>query len=287
MSYYRKTILYLSPLLSACLLLLAWHLARRDEGGKHTAQPLPSQLQVACEPQLLEPVTAIVEAFQRRELIRVEIVSSAAIEKSYPSFGSPDLVLTLELSEGEECCSSGGLGAFLNLAAVRPVVLACPAAAPKLNNWSDLRADDLRLALPRRRKSALARSLERIMIGQNLPWPDLLKCASLIDDEEIALARAVITGSADAAVIWEPQALLFTNLLEMLVWPVKPDHLGIVRLQKNERMEAQAEIDRLAEFFAASLAKSLWQEYGYLEYNCNPGQEPASAKKAAANCDTP
>lgn len=268
-------------------MLLAWHLTRRDEGGQGAIRPLPTQLQVACKPQLLEPVTAIVEAFQRRELIRVEIVSSAAIEKSYPSFGSPDLVLTLESPEEEECCSSNGTGVFSNLAAVRPVVLASPAAVPKLINWSDLRADDLRLALPRRRKSTLARSLEGVMTEQNLPWTDLLNRASLLDDDEIALARAVITGSADAAVVWEPQALLFTNLLEMLVWPVKPDHLGIVRLQKNERMEAQAEIDRLAEFFAASLAKSLWREYGYLEYNCNPGQEPASAKKAAASCRIP
>ena len=266
MFFMRKILVYLSPLLCLLLLVLALVISRREAVMRQTASPSPGRLRLICDAQLQDPVQAMLDAFQRRHYVQVEMVVATPGQLLSEGRGrlDGDILLTLErVPEVGLGVDAGSHGSPVELATLRPVVLASSVSAGQFREWSDLTRLGLRLALPGRRDSALARHTAVLLAVGGLGWEAAVGQAVFQSDDGAMLARAVALGKADAAVLWEPNARLYSQLAAVVLLPVDDNDLAVVCMAALASGVERPEQLLLKRFLRGALAAEIFLEYSY------------------------
>lgn len=263
MPFLRKLAVYFSPVVCVLLLLLAFQISRQKEFPPAANLRRPKALQLACDRQLSEPLSAILEAWQRRNLASVEItILEPDSSLKQPPFPDAGLLLTVEnVLPGKVLDTDGHRPLFL---AWLRLTAAVRADSPvPVEHWQDLIRPGLRLAIAQNRSQALSNCLKSILAEKKISWETVTRNIVLSSDDGDILIRAVLTGQADVAILWKPQFRDFGGLAAELPFSiVERRHAGVV-LYKLHADYDHPETDRLLEFLQGSLARDIWCEFDY------------------------
>lgn len=264
MQFFRRWLLYLSPLLCVALLILALWLSRQAEPTPlQTAMPVEQQLHLLCDELLLDPLHALLEAFQRRRAVQVEITAKPATQEFTSLLAShpkADLLLTIE-NLSSLPAADFNLPAAVIIAQVQPVILATGGTAAKLNSWGDLRKP--RLALPENQLSALGLRASSLLSAHHFPWSEARAQAVFRSDDGETLARAVALGRAEAAILWLPNAMQFATVATIVKLPIADQHWAKVAMVTLNAPAEKPELTELSKFLQGAWAKETFMLYGY------------------------
>ncbi len=260
----KKILCLFSPLLCLLLLALALIISRREDILQNAEPQEPERVRLICDVQLQDPVTAILEAFQRRCFVQVDMIVATPAQLQVAGQGrlDGDILLTLEL-RSDFCVGAACYESRIDLATARPVILAASSSAGLIREWSDLLRLRLRLALPGSSDSTLGRHAAAILASHSLSWEKALEQAVFQSDDGLALAQAVALGKADAAILWESNARLYTQLASLVLLPVDDDDIASVSLLVLLPEDGKSLQPRLEQFLRGVLAAEIFQEYGY------------------------
>ncbi len=263
MFFLRKLLVYSSPLICVLLLLLAFHISRQQDLAPAESVRRPKALRLVCDRQLREPLAAILEAYQRRNLASVEIIildpDSFTVQTAFPDAG---LLLTVEKELPEKVSAADDCRPVF-LARLR-LTAAVRADSPNaVDDWQDLARSGLRLAIARNRSQALPNSLKSILAERNIPWEEVARNIVFSSDDGDALIRSVLTGQADIAILWEPQFRDFGGLAAVLPFSIDEQQHAFVALYILPADIDRPETERLREFFQGNLVRQIWLEFGY------------------------
>lgn len=264
MLYVKKLLYLFSPLLCVVLLFLALLISRREPAMQRAQLQEPERVRLLCDAQLQDPVMAILEAFQRRHFVQVDLIVATPKQLQFAGQSCPagNILLTLkQMSDFYDCANTHV--SSIDLATARLVVLVRSDFAGKIRNWSDLIHLRLRLALARNRDSTLGRHTSALLDSHSLSWEKALEQAVFRSDDGLALARTVALGKADAAILWEPNAQMYTQLASLVLLPVDDDAIATVSMLVLAPGTEKSGQLRLEQFLRGILAAEIFQQYNY------------------------
>jgi len=265
MFFLKKIFFYLSPLLCLLLLLAAGVIKHRSERLPPSAQAVPKELRIRCDKQLEAPVTAIMEAFQRRHLVTTTLVIASPDQNQVMNSNdiTADIVISL-VYDDDDAGSTPDTRQATRIAALRPVILATAAVAQHIHDWPDLPRAAPRLALSRRHDTALGRCSAEVMMAHGIAWQEIHRNAVFQSDGSFVLAQAVAMGKADGAILWESDATYFSQVATVLRPPMATIQLAAVTLAVDSQKMMIPGVADLRRFFQNALAAEIFHAHGYL-----------------------
>lgn len=265
MRFFRRWLFYLSPLLCIALLAVALWFSRQSEPTSWRSEPPAApQLHLMCDDLLQDPVYALLEAFQRRCAVQIEVTALSPdkvlldLLEDHPDV---DLLLTIE-NLAPLANTFTNPPSSSTIAQVQPVVLASSKVAEKIKDWGDLRG--LRLALPDNQLHALGARASNLLTAHQFPWADANAAAVFHSADGDSLARAVALGRADAAILWMPNALQFATVATPIKLPVTEQHWAKVALVTLGDPKTQPELTELIQFLQGAWAREVFEMHGYI-----------------------
>ncbi len=263
----NRWMLYGVPLV--CLLLLAgvWMLGHN---GRPAETASPPRLLLLSGAGLRPPVEEIVEAFQRRYGVRVEV-----------QYGPSNILLgQLELTEKGDVFLPGDAYYIAEAArrgfvtSARPVAWFVPAIQvaggnPKgIETLADLAAPGIRLALADERAAAIGRITPSLFRDHRVPLEAIERNTVFTAVAAPELAQAIAFGHADAAVIWRPVALQYP-LTEVVEIPAEQNRISPIEAAVLTTA-AQPDLARdFVDFMKGSAARAAFARHHY-----DPVEEP-------------
>lgn len=220
-------------------------------------------MQLFCDSVLEEPLQALLEAFQRRHALHYELICKEPAQDPDSFFAEHpdgDLLLTVENPSSFLLAPSVYASAAI-IARLQPVVLTTATLSERFDDLNVLR--ELRLALPDSTQFSLGRQVAALLGAEHCSWPELRQRAVFRSDDGEALARALALGRAEAAILWQANALQFISVAKIVPLPNSDEYAAELTMLPLKSLETKPELAALCQFLQGSWAKEIFAQYGY------------------------
>jgi ABC-type molybdate transport system substrate-binding protein len=240
---------------------------------------LPAVIHIYCAAGVAAPVGEIVKAYNDEQGTRIEIVRTGGsgelagqlkAEFETGLIGGADLYITADDQLMDKAQAEQIVARQFRLAGQKPVIAVAADGDLQIPDLGSLLSQsDLRFGIASDR-AAIGRLIRRIADQQGRLAE--LEAAKTIDAENVmTLAQALVTGSLDAAIVWDATVTQINQeerLLKIANFPdANNDFPSDIVIGVTTRTESPQQSLRFAKYLQDSrFARQIFEEYGYTNH---------------------